>query len=289
LLNNCSSDAPKPPPTEKHGDPEEVDISEHYYQPAKAGYRNDGQPINPERFAEDFNVAQQRGSQGPQMTDDQLRQMMLGLDPSGLPPQGGAQNPFAGFPGMGGIPGMEGMGGPGGPPADDPMMAMLQQMMGGVPGEGTDGMPSFPGMPGQAAAPDPYAYIWRLVHAVFALGLGIYIAFTTTFTGTLAERQRSALSYNTESDKLNPGSVHFFWIFATAELILQSSRFFLEKGGVQPTGIMATVNQFLPPVWKNYLSLFLRYARIWTTVTGDAVACVFILGVCVWLRGGQAA
>ena len=220
------------------------------------------------------------------MSDDQLRQMMLGLDPSGAPPPGGAPNPFAGFPGMGG---MSGMGD--GPPADDPMMAMLQQMMGGIPGEGAGGMPSFPGMPGQAAAAaaDPYAYIWRIVHAVFALSLGLYIAFTTTFTGTLAERQRSALSYNTSSDKLSPDSVYFFWIFATAELILQSSRFFLEKGKVQPTGVMATVNQFLPPVWQGYLSLFLRYARIWTTVTADAVACVFILGVCAWARGGQVA
>ncbi|RDL39274.1 Uncharacterized protein BP5553_03614 [Venustampulla echinocandica] len=263
----------------QHPDPEEVDISQHYYEPSGRASRPANDP---------FAMPQ------PQINEDQLRQMMLGMDPSRGPPMGGEGNPFAGFPGMAGMPGMEGMGGPGGPDLDDPMMKMMQQMMGGMPGgagPGAGGMPPFPGMPGMpgqaaAAAADPYAYLWRIIHAVFALGLGLYIAFTTTFTGTKLERERSGLYTSTATDGagLSPASVHFFWIFATAEVVLQTSRFFMEKGVVQPGGIMGTVMGFLPQPYKGYLGLVTRYMRIWTTVSGDAMVCVFVLGVCAWLR-----
>ncbi|KAG9232290.1 hypothetical protein BJ875DRAFT_89502 [Amylocarpus encephaloides] len=270
LGGGIQRDAPTPPT--QHADPDEVYISEHYYQPARpASNANSREGIAP--------------------SDEQLRQMMLGFDPASTANAGANGNPFAGFPAM------DGMGGPQGG-AEDPMMQMMRQMLGGVPGEGQAGMPNFPGvgpmpgMPGQAqpAAPvDPYAHLWRVVHAVFAVALGVYIAFTTTFTGTKAERERSKLSYSADQDSLSPGNVQFFWIFATAELLLQSSRFFLEKGKIQPQGWLATINGFLPPAYKGYLALFLRYARIWTTLSGDAMTCVFVLGVCVWLRGGQAA
>lgn len=184
---------------------------------------------------------------------------------------------------MGSMPGMEGMA-----DSDDPMMKMLQQMMGGM-GEGAGGAPMFPGMPampGQAApVASGAAYLWRIVHAIFAIGLGLYIAFTTTFTGTKIERERSALGFTTAEDGVSAASVRFFWIFATVELVLQSSRFFLEKRRVQQGGIMGMAMGFLPEPYKGYLALVSRYARIWTTVSADAMACVFVLGVCVWLRG----
>jgi GET complex subunit GET2 len=225
--------------------------------------------------------------------------MMLGFDPTSTPPPGvnpnsnpfGGPNPFAGFPGM---EGMNSPSGPGG--ADDPMLKMLQQMMGGIPGEGAGGMPSFPGMPdvpGQSTAiGDPYAYVWRIVHAVFSLSLGLYIAFMTPFTGSRVARERSGLVSGPggfEKEDIGMGlrdaSVHFFWIFATAEVLLQTSRFFMEKGRVQQGGIMGMVMGFLPEPWKGYLGLISRYSRIWTTVSGDAMVCVFVLGVCAWLRG----
>jgi GET complex subunit GET2 len=218
--------------------------------------------------------------------------MMLGFDPSATPPLGGPRNPnanpFAGFPGMEGMgmPGMEGMGGP--PGAEDPMMKMLQQMMGGaMPEGGPGGMPAFPGMPGQPiTTADPSAYVWRIVHALFALSLGLYIAFTTPFTGTRLERETSALGYTPSSNVLTPSSVHFFYLFATAEVILQSSRFYLEKGRGEQSGWVGMVMGFLPEPWKGYLAWVMRYSRIWTTVSGDAMVLVFVLGVCAWLRGG---
>ncbi|KAE8452808.1 hypothetical protein EG329_013080 [Mollisiaceae sp. DMI_Dod_QoI] len=272
LGGGVQRDPPPQPSVSSHADPEEVDISQHYYEPQ----RSSRPKIN---FSPSPSPVPQQG-----VNDDALRQMMLGFDPSGTPGTGlgGAPpNPFAGL--MGGV---DGMGD--GPAADDPIMKMMQQMMGGMPGEGPQGMPSFPGMPGEPAAAtgDPYAYVWRIVHAVFALGLGLYIAFTTTFTGTRIDRERSALGYSSaEEGVLKPASVHFFWIFATVEVLLQSSRFFLEKGRVQQGGIMGMITGFLPEPYKGYLTWFSRYSRIWTTVTGDAMVCVFVLGACAWWRG----
>ncbi|RDW82245.1 hypothetical protein BP6252_03357 [Coleophoma cylindrospora] len=249
---------PPPQPTASTADPEEVDISQHYYEPKQRSIRSDNAASPPQQF-----------------NDDQLRQLMLGFDPATATPPPGA-NPFAGFPGLGGG-GMPGMEGPG---AEDPMMKMLQQMMGGVPGEGANGMPAFPGMtPQPVAGGSPYAYLWRVVHAVFALSLGLYIAVTTTFSGTKLDRERSAIASEFSQ-------VHFFWIFATAEVLLQSSRYFVERGKSVPmAGVVGMVVGFLPQPWKGYVELVGRYSRIWTTVSGDAFVCVFVLGVCAWARG----
>lgn len=214
---------------------------------------------------------------------------MLGIPSGPTPPPAAGGNPFAGFPGAGGFPGAEGQNG-----AEDPMLKILQQMMGGMPPPGADGKPGFPGAPGlfnqgqQDVVQDSYAYVWRIIHAVFALGLGLYIALTTSFTGTKLERERSAFAHQFQSETetgLSPESVHFFWIFATAEILLQTSRFFLEKGRPQQSGAMGMIMGFLPEPWKGYLTLVSRYSRIWTTVSADAMACLFVLGVCAWLRG----
>jgi GET complex subunit GET2 len=168
------------------------------------------------------------------------------------------------------------------------MMNLLQQMMGGVPGEGSDGMPAFPGMAIPTVASEPYAYLWRIVHAVFAVGLGLYIAFMTPFTGSKAGREASAMSYlpveGAASSGLSPASVHFFWIFSTAEVLLQTSRFFVEKGRVQQGTVLGIISGFLPEPYKGYLALVTRYSRIWTTVSADAMTLVFVLGACAWWK-----
>jgi len=210
--------------------------------------------------------------------------MMLGFPSSGRgtpqpAPPAATSNPFAGFPGMDG------------PSPDDPMLKLLQQIMGGMPGGAVPGASASPpaNVPGgreaaAAALGDPYAYLWRIVHAVFAIGLGLYIALTANFTGTKLERDMSALTRVTGGRELEESSVRFFYIFATAEVVLHTFRFYLEKGVVQPGGVLGTVMGLLPQPWKGYLALMVRYGRIWTTTSGDALVCVFVLGVCSWLR-----
>ena len=218
------------------------------------------------------------------MTDDQLRQIFQGFDAP--PPDGTATgtNPFAG----GGFPGM---GGPG-QGADDPMMKLLQQMMGGL-GGGEGGIPSFPTSetPPAQEAPNRYTYIWTILHFLSSLTLGIYISISTSFTGSKLSREGFPTSYPISPNSYPIASAQkqmFFYYFATAELILLTSRFFLEKGGNVQTGWLGTVMGFLPPKWRTYVEVVLRYGKVWTQVSGDAMVVVFMLGVVGWLRGGVA-
>lgn len=206
------------------------------------------------------------------------------------------QNPFAGMPGFG-APGAPG-------DADaDPMMRMMQQMMagggpmGGDPNDPNGPMGELPPfmramMSGQQRtqeqqqnqpAPTSSTYMWRIIHAVFALGLALYIALTSTFNGSKLSRAQSV-----ESMDFDP---KLFYIFATAELVLQSSRYFVEKGQLQGGGWLATIANtgLVPEPWGGYIRVAGRYSVIWQTIVGDAMTIVFVLGCLAWWRGMAAA
>lgn len=188
---------------------------------------------------------------------------MLGFDPASTP-QG--QNPLG--PGLG----------PGG--EDDAMMKMLSKMMGGG-----GGPPQFPGMPQppqqQSQPIDPYTALWRLLHSIVAIGLGLYIAFLTPFTGTKIERERHALSEEENQHRKDM----FFWVFATAEACLLTTRLYLDKRRPPPTGFLNTVLNYVPEPFKGYIMVFLRYGQIFSTVRADILACMFVLGMSAWWRG----
>ncbi|KAF2154234.1 hypothetical protein K461DRAFT_267281 [Myriangium duriaei CBS 260.36] len=184
-------------------------------------------------------------------------------------------------------------------PNADPMMQMMQQMLAGMPG-GDPSNPNAPngGMPGlppfmqsmmsgqqkaaqEAAQPvSDTAYVWRIVHAVFALSLAVYVAMTTTFNGTKLARNRPV-------DPEEAAGPNIFYIFATVETVLQSSRYFLEKGQLQGAGWLATIanSGMVPEPWVSYIRVAGRYMTIWTTVVGDAMTVVFVLGVIAWWKG----
>lgn len=177
------------------------------------------------------------------------------------------------------------------------MMQMMQQMMSSMPGGAGGGMgpngemPELPAfmqsmMAGQqqaaqeAAQPaSDTAYIWRIVHAVFALSLAAYVALTSTFTGSKIARFDTIQS----QDAVNP---NFFYIFATVETVLQSSRYFLEKGQLSGGGMLATVTNsgMIPEPWAGYIRVVGRYMTIWTTLVGDAMVVVFVLGAIAWWK-----
>ncbi|KAI5466901.1 hypothetical protein BGZ63DRAFT_418651 [Mariannaea sp. PMI_226] len=274
---DTSTAAPNPtttaaPSSSQHADPDEVDISDHYYEPKKAAARST--------------------PSAPAMTEDDLRQMMLGFERGNTPRQ---PSPLP----NGANPNLD----------EDPMMKMMSQLMSGA-GFPTDGSSPFPGMPAGANPFQPQpgqqqqqqsstsANIWRLLHALVALGLGLYVVLLTPFAGTKVERERAALPITTSEDPfstpveaaaaqndLEQRKQMFFWAFATAETVLLTTRFFLLKQGPQPTGIAGTVVGFLPQPYKGYVEIVMRYGQIFTTVRGDMLACIFVLGACAWARG----
>jgi hypothetical protein len=194
-------------------------------------------------------------------------------------------------------------------------MAMLQQMMGagaggmpgmpgmsgslGQPGAAPDGLPPglanmFSAMQGDGAAAEPSpdqssAWIWRLVHSVFSLGLAIYIVLQTPFTGSKLSRDNVLDDDWTTQSTPAQNFVHFFYLFATFEVVLQSSRYFIEKGQLQGSGILSTVAGILPAPYSGYVRTVGRYSVIYSTVVSDAMVVVFVLGATSWWRGATVA
>ncbi|MBE3109020.1 MAG: hypothetical protein IMZ46_00685, partial [Acidobacteria bacterium] len=192
-------------------------------------------------------------------TQEDLRRLMMGMERPAGSPAGTPQPPN---------------------PQADPMASLMSQFL--PPG---GGMPSFPpgaspfGQP--AAQPAQSSSVWRILHAVFALSLGLYVALTTPFAGTLAEREASSAS---SLENLN-----FFYIFASAEALLLTTRFMVDGGKYAPSGILGTVLGFLPPRPAGYIRVVLRYGQVFATVRSDLLVCVFVLGVAgLWRSVGVA-
>ena len=176
---------------------------------------------------------------------------------------------------------------------------MLQQMMGGGAGE-TPGQPGdlppgfanmFSAMQGGSPEPSPdqsSAWVWRLVHSIFSLVLAIYIVVQTPFTGS--KLSRASPSPADEDWAADPTSAqtfqHFFYLFATFEVVLQSSRYFIERGQLQGSGILSSIGSMLPEPYAGYVRVIGRYSVIYSTVVSDAMVIVFVLGAASWWRGG---
>ncbi|KAK4101471.1 hypothetical protein N658DRAFT_496340 [Parathielavia hyrcaniae] len=292
LGGGVQRDAPSPAPapttattTSDDADPEEVDISQHFYQPKTTP-----------RVPPSFNASNSNSN----IDDAQLRQMMLG---TATPPPA--------------MPGMQ---------EDDPIMKMMMQLLNGGGGGGGGAENLFAAaaggdrpsagnnhtttatgpQPTAAALPNRSASLWRLLHTLIALALGLYIAACTPFTGTKLSRDRAAAAAAgsaLERESLlsitgDGGEVtkNFFWAFATAEALLLGSRFFVERGrsrldaafgggGGNSSGVLGLVVGFLPAGIRGKVEIAMRYGEMLGTVRRDVLVCVFVLGVASWWRG----
>ena len=177
-------------------------------------------------------------------------------------------------------------------------MKLLQQMMGGMSGTdvpggegenslppgvtamlGAGGMASLSSTTGSQNKEDPYGYLWKIVHALFAFALGVYVTATShAFNGDVSRGGLAGAGHE--------GGRNVFWTFATAELVLQSSRYFSERGrSSQLGGWMGIVGNMLPEPYRGWLILAGRYSGIWSTVVEDGMVIVFIVGLVAWWKG----
>ncbi len=194
-------------------------------------------------------------------------------------------------------PGMEMEGAPSG---DDPMAKILSQLLGGMPGgENGIGGASDAGIPPGLAAmlgaggaagtasilpeqkQDTSAYLWRIIHAISALCLGLYVTATSSAFGQTIERDSLGAGMQKPPKMEGP---NLFFVFAAVELCLQSSRLLLEKdsGGGKLGSWIGLAAGFLPEPYRGYVALIGRYARIWGTVVEDAMVVVFVIGCTAW-------
>ncbi|KAI1111237.1 hypothetical protein F5Y14DRAFT_426248 [Nemania sp. NC0429] len=267
---------------DSHPDPDEVDISQHYYAPQTTARPPPPDPAN--------------------ISEAQLRQMMLGFDrPSPGNPFLNRRSPTDSTDGS-----QDATAG-----NEDQLLRMIQGMIGGqLPNGGTPGASEFPGMggldallratagsnttmpqqqqqQGQAAEWRTTANLWRILHAIFALGLGIYVALSTTFTGTKVERDADDLQSTgvLGARDIQQARAWFFYVFTSVEAVLLTSRYAVEQGaGFTPAGWTWSVANMLPQPFGSYARYALRYGQLFTTVRNDALFCVFVMGVCSLLR-----
>jgi hypothetical protein len=171
----------------------------------------------------------------------------------------------------------------------DPLMRMLRGVIGEPHSAGLNGG----GIPDRALSQedsqsggDMHNNIWKAIHAIFALSLAIYMVVTTSFVGTRAARhQERPPSYVAPVTS----GTNFFWLFATVELLLQSTRFFLEKGRAPRESWLGKIAQYLPPPFAGYLVVLARYSVIYTMIVQDGMLIVFVLGCTAWWNGGTTA
>lgn len=149
------------------------------------------------------------------------------------------------------------------------------------------------------------AYLWRIVHAIFSLVLAVYVAYSTSFTGSKLSRTQSQYSnvdqpytddFYTDHHRDPTAGLsanqhvgqRLFWLFATVEIVLQSSRYFLEKGRLPQSGLLGSLSQMLPEPYAGYARVVGRYSVIWSTVVADAMVVIFVLGAVSWTKGSLA-
>ena len=161
--------------------------------------------------------------------------------------------------------------------AEDPMMRMMQQMLGTSNANGQGSAEMFGSASDRQTTETRDAeFLWRIVHAMFSFLLGLYAVSTLSFTGSSLSRS----AYVTDS--LGP---RLFWMFATAEVVLQTTRYFVDRGKLPPSGWMGKLSAFLPEPFAGYIRVLNRYSITYTTVVSDALVVLFILGVTAWWRG----
>lgn len=249
---------PRPQQASVDDDPDEADIDtvSGINTPSQRGGRNGQGQVDPLTQAMfQMQQQQQRGGQGADgAEDDPMVKMMQQL--TGLM-GGNAQDPND----------------PNQPPQ---IPAALQALMGGM-GGGND-------KEAQKAPETGSAYLWRIVHAVFAVTLGIYITMTSTFNGTKLARSQSVYASDTDSYGFGP---RLFTIFVSAELLLQSTRYFVEKGQLRGPGFLAKIanSGFVPEPYAQYIRIAGRYIAIAQTIMSDAMVVVFVLGLLAWWKG----
>ncbi|CUS14973.1 unnamed protein product [Tuber aestivum] len=272
------------PAQESTPDPPDVDISVHHYEPKarqqeRIGREDISAGMGPPPSFRSSPLADTRGLQDPlfgaggDLSDLDLGRLMMENNMFGSQ-VGGA-----------------------GSGREDPMLQMMQQLMGGAGGLDGVGGPGGLGGPGMGMGTPPpeiqqmqqreqsWGMRWKALHVLGSLCLAVWVLRGTdwSFTGSALERAESANMTREEAPPM-------FWYFATMELILQSSRFFLEKverdsfylGRPPPGSWLTTIGGFLPYPFGTFLTTIARYSVIWTTLIADAGVLIFCLGMVSW-------
>lgn len=166
--------------------------------------------------------------------------MPMDFDPSKL---------FAGMPGMGNLASLASQGAAAG------------------------GMSSPPLAPSSSRADLVAKTSWTIVHFLCTVFLAIYVGLHRGSNITFIDEDSVQASVEDVS------SARLLWYFATLELVLQSSRFFLEARLPPAPSKIASYASLLPQPFAGYIITGVRYLRIIRTIAQDFCLLLFIAGV----------
>ncbi|KAF9958995.1 hypothetical protein BGZ65_000930 [Modicella reniformis] len=129
---------------------------------------------------------------------------------------------------------------------------------------------------------DQTARWWKLLHFVLSVLFGLSIVYREyRLQGDLRGFDPLA------TDKPEPYGAYqvvpmpVFWYFVTMELILQSTRMYLQGMTASPSSTLGTIAGLLPPPFSDAIRVFMRYRLIWTSMANDLSVVVFIVGLTI--------
>ncbi|KAG0036918.1 hypothetical protein BGZ82_003439 [Podila clonocystis] len=125
---------------------------------------------------------------------------------------------------------------------------------------------------------------WKLLHFVLSVLLGVGVVYQEYRRSGHLDRfdalaTDKPLAYGTFQVAATP----VFWYFITMELILQSTRMFLQGITASPSSTLGTIAGFLPPPFSDAIRVFMRYRLIWSSLVNDLTVVVFVVGMTIAL------
>ncbi|KAG0328193.1 suppressor of loss of ypt1, partial [Podila humilis] len=125
---------------------------------------------------------------------------------------------------------------------------------------------------------------WKLLHFVFSLLLGLGVVYQEyRRSGDLDRFDSLATDKPLSFSASQVAAIPVFWYFITMELILQSTRMFLQGVTASPSSTLGTIAGFLPPPFSDAIRVFMRYRLIWSSLVSDLTVVVFIVGMTITL------
>lgn len=162
------------------------------------------------------------------------------------------------------------------------------------------GMPANgPNAPGSSNIPPPTAVpksqkadlMWMILHFVVFVFLAITAGFgfsqLSAFGNVDVGINNQSGDKNVEPNALmlnTYSSSKLMWYFSTAELILQSTRFFIEKGAPPADSIIVTIANYIPYPFNEYFYNGARYIKMLRVIMQDFCVVLFVAGICSYFN-----
>ncbi|KAG9292703.1 hypothetical protein G9A89_008291 [Geosiphon pyriformis] len=135
------------------------------------------------------------------------------------------------------------------------------------------------GSNGKSKQADSEARLWKLIHFVVMVLLGIYMIFLEFKRESGAWHRFAYLNDQSPYSIINNDSIEsqsLFWYFAVLELLLQSSRILLQQERTFHGSNIGKLVSRLPSPFSEVLIVLMRYRLIWNSLWEDITVLVFM-------------